>query len=191
VLLPGERVPLHIFEERYRIMIGLCLDEERELGIVWLADDELKDVGCSATIAEVLERMDDGRINIVVEGTRPFRLLRRIDTLPYPAGDVELLEDDGEEPDPEVTEAAREGYADLVERVTDSRPDEEDLAGMDAYGMAATIDFAPDGKQELLEAGSAAARMELVAELFKTTMQRIDYAEKAVERARSNGKVRP
>jgi len=191
VLLPGERVPLHIFEERYRIMIALCLEEEREFGIVWLADEELKDVGCSATIVQVLERMEDGRINIVVEGTRPFRLLRRIDTLPYPAGDVELLDDDGEEPDPEVAEAAREGYADLVERVTDSRPDEEDLAAMDAYGMAATIDFAPDGKQDLLKAGSAAVRMELVAELFKTTMQRIDYAEKAVERARSNGKVRP
>ncbi len=191
MLLPGERVPLHIFEERYRIMIALCLEEEREFGIVWLADEELKDVGCSATIVQVLERMEDGRINIVVEGTRPFRLLRRIDTLPYPAGDVELLDDDGEEPDPEVAEAAREGYADLVERVTDSRPDEEDLAAMDAYGMAATIDFAPDGKQDLLKAGSAAVRMELVAELFKTTMQRIDYAEKAVERARSNGKVRP
>ncbi len=184
-------MPLHIFEERYRIMIALCLEEEREFGIVWFADDELKEIGCSSAIAEVLERMDDGRMNIVVEGTRPFRLLRRIDTLPYPAGDVELLEDDGVEPDPEVADAAREGYADLVERVTDSRPDEEELAGMDAYGMAATIDFAPDGKQELLEAGSAATRMELVAELFRTTMQRIDYAEKAVERARSNGKVRP
>src|SRR5918995_7547185 len=93
VLLPGEKVPLHIFEERYKQMIGECLDEEREFGIIWLADDALKDVGCAARITRVLERFDDGRLNIVVEGTVPFRLTRRIEDLPYPAGDVEPLAD--------------------------------------------------------------------------------------------------
>ena len=74
VLLPGELVPLHIFEDRYKQMIGECLDEEREFGILWLADDELKEVGCAARITRVLERFDDGRLNILVEGTTPFRL---------------------------------------------------------------------------------------------------------------------
>src|ERR687897_313859 len=93
VLLPGETVPLHIFEERYKLMIGECLDEEREFGIIWLADDGLRDVGCGARITQVLERFDDGRMNVLVEGTTPFRLERRIGDLDYPAGDVELLED--------------------------------------------------------------------------------------------------
>ena len=93
VLLPQERVPLHIFEDRYRTMIGECLEGETEFGIIWLSDDGLKEIGCSARIDRVLERFDDGRLNILVEGTAPFRLLRRIEELPYPAGDVELLDD--------------------------------------------------------------------------------------------------
>ena len=75
-------------------MIGECLDEEREFGILWLADDELKEVGCAARITRVLERFEDGRLNILVEGTTPFRLERRIDDLAYPAGDIELLDDE-------------------------------------------------------------------------------------------------
>src|ERR671923_42182 len=86
VLLPQELVPLHIFEERYKLMIGECLDEEREFGILWLSDDGLKEVGCSARITRVLERFDDGRLNILIEGSEPFRLMRRIEDLPYPAG---------------------------------------------------------------------------------------------------------
>ncbi len=121
VLLPGEHVPLHIFEERYKQMIGECLDEEREFGILWLADDALKDVGCTARITRVLERFEDGRINILVEGTTPFRLERRIGDLPYPAGDIELLDDEAGT-DEAALERARTSYADLVEQVTDDAP---------------------------------------------------------------------
>src|ERR671914_256657 len=91
---PREVVPLHIFEERYKLMIGDCLEGGREFGIVWLSDDGLKETGCSAEITELLERMEDGRMNILVQGRRPFRLLRRVEDLDYPAGDIELLDDD-------------------------------------------------------------------------------------------------
>ena len=191
VLLPGEVVPLHIFEERYQVMIDECLDQGREFGIVWLADDELKHVGCTAAITELLERMDDGRMNILCRGSSPFRLLRRIDTLPYPAGDIELLDDADEEPSDGTAEEARERYADLVQRVTDERPPERDVAAMGAYEMAGSIDFAPEAKQGLLEARSEEERMQLITELFGTTMKRLDYVERSLERARSNGRVRP
>src|SRR3954447_10414616 len=92
VLLPSEAVPLHIFEERYKLMIGECLDSDSEFGIVWLSDDGLRDVGCTARVTQVLDRFDDGRMNILVTGGTPFRLLRRIDDLPYPAAEVELLD---------------------------------------------------------------------------------------------------
>src|SRR4051794_33186764 len=121
VLLPGEVVPLHIFEERYKLMIGECLREERPFGILWLSDDGLKEVGCTARVTRLLEEMEDGRMNILVEGDAPFRMLRRIEDMPYPAGDVELL-DDGEDPDADGAGQARERYAELVERVTDDRP---------------------------------------------------------------------
>ncbi len=188
VLLPQERVPLHIFEDRYRTMIGQCLEAEAEFGIIWLSDDGLKDVGCSARIDRVLERFDDGRMNILVEGTTPFRLLRRIEELPYPAGDVELLDDTGDG-DPEAATAARARYADLVERVTDERPEPEALDDLDAYGMAATLDVSADAKQSLLEQRSEMERLEQLEELFASAIERIKLVEKAAERSQGNGSM--
>ena len=190
VLLPGEAVPLHIFEERYKVMIGECLEEEREFGIIWLADDALKDVGCSARITHVLERFDDGRMNIVVEGTDPFRLERRIGELAYPAGDVELLDDDSEA-DEAALERTRTGYADLVEQVTGTRPEPEALAELSAYGMAATLDIALSAKQALLELRSEPARLEQLEALFAEAIKRIRKAARVAEQASGNGHLRP
>ena len=191
VLLPGEVVPLHIFEERYKLMIGECLDEERPFGIVWLADDGLREVGCTARVTELVERMEDGRMNILVRGERPFQLVRRIEDMPYPAGDVEFLDDDDDAGlDEELAAEARESYADLVELVTDERPETGQLAELTAYGMAATIELSPEPKQALLEERSENARMRVVGELFGLARARLEKAEEAQETARSNGKVR-
>ena len=190
VLLPGEHVPLHIFEERYKQMIGECLDEEREFGILWLADDALKDVGCTARITRVLERFDDGRMNIVVEGATPFRLERRIGELAYPAGDIELLDDDPGT-DEDALGRARKSYADLVEQVTDTRPEPEALAELDAYGMAATLDIAASAKQALLELRSEPARLEQLEALFDEALKRIRTATRVAEQASGNGHLRP
>jgi Lon protease-like protein len=190
VLLPGEVVPLHIFEDRYKLMIGECIKAGTEFGIVWMADDGLKEVGCTARITQLLEQMEDGRMNILVQGDAPFRLLRRIEDMPYPAGDVELLPEEEEEAAPAADNDARERYADLVERVTDSRPSTTDLEELDAYGMAATLDFALDAKQGLLELRSEDSRLERLSDLFEATIKRLDHAERAAEEARSNGKVR-
>ena len=197
VLLPTEVVPLHIFEARYKQMIGECLDAETEFGIVWLSDDRLSDVGCTARVTQVLEQFDDGRMNILVAGGRPFTLLRRIDDMQYPAGEIELLDDDAsadeEDADPAVSELAteaRERYGDLVEQVTDERPAPDDLEDLDAYGMAATIEFDPGTKQELLELRSEPRRLAYVRDLFVKTMKRIEQSEEAGELARSNGRIR-
>jgi Lon protease-like protein len=186
VLLPQELVPLHIFEDRYKLMIGECLDEESEFGIIWLSDDGLKDTGCSARIARVLERFDDGRLNILVQGTEPFRLLRKIEDLPYPAGDIEVVVDD-DGADDEAADKARRRYADLVEELTESRPEDDALAQLDAYGMAATLDVEPAAKQELLELRSERGRLEQLDTLFAEALERIRLAEFAAERARGNG----
>src|SRR5438874_1093636 len=73
VALPGELIPLHIFEERFKTMMSECLEHEKEFGIVWLSDDGLRDIGCACEIERVLERLEDGRINLLARGTRPFR----------------------------------------------------------------------------------------------------------------------
>jgi Lon protease-like protein len=190
VLIPRELVPLHIFEERYKQMIGECLEQEKEFGIVWLSDDGLKDIGCSARIDRVLERFDDGRLDILVEGSSPFRLLKRIDDLPYPAGDVQPLADDPDNPDDaRAIEAARKRYADLVAEVTDERPSAETLAQLDAYGMAATLDVGLGAKQMLLELRTERARLEQLDALFGEALGRIRHAERAAERAQGNGSV--
>ena len=190
VLIPRELVPLHIFEERYKLMIGECVEHGTEFGIVWLSDEGLKDVGCSARIDRVLERFDDGRLNVLVEGTTPFRLVRRIDDLPYPAGDIQPHSDDPEDPeDARAIAAARERYADVVAEVTDERPDAEALALLDAYGMAATLDVGLEAKQALLELRTERARLEQLDTLFGEALGRIRHAERAAERAQGNGSV--
>jgi Lon protease-like protein len=193
VLPPQEVAPLHIFEERYKAMIGACLEHEREFGVLWLSDGGLREVGCAARIPRLLERLDDGRMNVLAEGTRPFRLLRRVDDLAYPAGDVELLDEEvaSGEIDLAVGAAARKRYADLVERATDERPDETDLEALGAYEMAASVDMALDAKQELLELRGEEARLRRVEGLFEETLRRLDYAERAGELARTNGRARP
>jgi Lon protease-like protein len=191
VLLPSEVVPLHIFEERYKLMIGECLESEGEFGIVWLSDDGLREVGCTARVTQVLAELEDGRLNILVAGGRAFRLLRRIDDMPYPAGEIEMLDDAEEaDEDAELAHEARERYADLVEQVTDERPSADDLEDLDAYGMAATIDFDSAPKQELLELRSERERLVQVRDLFGSTMKRIAQSEEAGELARSNGHIR-
>jgi Lon protease-like protein len=197
VLLPSEVVPLHIFEERYKKMIGECLESDTEFGIIWLSDDGLREVGCTARVTQVLAEMDDGRMNILVAGGRAFSLMRRIDDMAYPAGEVVMLDDelDAEDDDEaevaelELASEAHERYADLVELVTDERPSAEDLEDLDSYGMAATIEFDAGSKQELLELRSERERLAYVRDLFSTTMKRIAQSEEAGELARSNGRI--
>jgi Lon protease-like protein len=190
VALPGELIPLHIFEERYKTMIDDCLQGDREFGIVWLSDDGLRQIGCAAQIEQVLERMEDGRMNILVRGTRPFRVLERQAHLPYPAGVIEFVEDRDEGLDAKLVDRAREAYAELVKRATDRDPDASELEDMSAYGMAATVDFGLDAKQGLLDLRSENARLRLVTRLFRAAMKRLDLVDRAQERAQSNGKVR-
>ncbi|MDP9376818.1 MAG: LON peptidase substrate-binding domain-containing protein [Actinomycetota bacterium] len=190
VVLPSEVLPLHIFEERYKKLVSHCLENESEFGVVWLADDGLKPIGCACQISEVLERLPDGRMNVAVQGTRPFRIEGREDRLPFPAGTVEFLEDPPEEIDPEAADAARAAFAELVELATDSRPEPDELLVMDAYEMAATVEFGLDAKQGLLDLRSESARLRLLTRLFRAALKRLEVAEENDERVRSNGHIR-
>jgi Lon protease-like protein len=195
VALPTESVPLHIFEDRYRRMIERCLgaeqgSPERQFGILWLSDEELKRVGCVCEIERVLERLEDGRLNIIARGTRPFRLLERQDDLPYPAGVIEILGEPPEQPDIGAGDAARKLYHELVMQATDRDLQASELNEMDAYHMAATVEFAVEDKQALLELRSENARLRLLAELIHAAIERLELVERAQMRAMSNGKVR-
>jgi Lon protease-like protein len=189
VLLPSEVVPLHIFEERFKTMISLCLDAKQEFGIVWLSDEGLRDVGCAARVVEVLDHTDDGRMNILVQGTNPFRLVEKSEEHAYPAGTVHLLRDRDESVEHDVSAAAHESYANLVEKATDQRPDANAIEELDAYEMASSVDIGLSVKQGLLELRSEQARLRLLARLFKDGIKRLEIARRIGERAQGNGKV--
>jgi Lon protease-like protein len=190
VALPHELVPLHIFEARYRVMVSDCLEQEQEFGILWSADDGLRDVGCAVTIADVLEELEDGRMNIVTRGTRPFTLQQRSEAFGYPSGTVEWLEDEDEPVDPDALVDARAAYVELVRTATERELEDDDVADMGAYRMAATVEFGPAPKQELLELRAENDRLRLVTELFGDATARLQLIGRGESKARSNGKVR-
>jgi Lon protease-like protein len=190
VALPKESVPLHIFEERYRTMIGLCVAEDREFGIVWLADDGLREIGCACRVEQVLEELEDGRLNILARGTRALRVVERQAHLPYPAGIVELLEDREEVLDDELAAETRAVYGELVQNATEKTLEPEELAELDAYAMASTVDFGLEAKQGLLELRAENARLDLALRLFRAALKRLEFVGRAQARAKSNGKVR-
>jgi len=190
VALPYEYVPLHIFEPRYRTMFAECLERESEFGIVWATDGGLRSIGCACAITRVIERMEDGRLNVLTRGTRPFRIIASQDDLPYPAATIEFLEDEPEDTDEDAAQTAHDAYAELVVQATEVEPDDADIAAKGAYEMAATVDFGLDAKQGLLDLRSENARLRLATRLFKAATKRLDFVERAQAKARSNGKVR-
>jgi Lon protease-like protein len=189
VLLPGELIPLHIFEERYKRMIGRCLEQGEPFGIVLRDSDGARSVGCTAHVAEVLERFEDGRLNVVVSGGTPFRVLDRFDDPEDPVAEVELEDEDepaGEAPD---AEAARAAFADLAEMAAGERPAEDELAAATAYGLAARVELPAETKQELLQMRDEADRMAMLARVLTTLQKALDKAGDLAERAKSNGRV--
>ena len=93
VLFPGSRLPLHIFEERYKVLVSQCIREETEFGVILANGGELAEVGCTAGIVSVLKVYNDGRMDIAVEGRQRFRV-HRFDPAqtPYLVGEVEFFD---------------------------------------------------------------------------------------------------
>jgi len=94
VLLPGAPLPLHIFEPRYKEMIGECLEQKKPFGIVRASEEGVADVGCTAEILEVTKRYEDGRMDILTVGRLPFRVVDLFTEDPLLEGNVEFLADE-------------------------------------------------------------------------------------------------
>jgi Lon protease-like protein len=191
-ILPGELLPLHIFEERYKRMIGECLASEEPFGIVFRDDDGgARRIGCTARVTEVLEQFEDGRMNVVVTGELPFRVLDRFESPDYPAGEVSTIDpsDDRADEDVAASEVAREAFTELVERVAGDPPDAGELAVEDAYAIAARVELPAETKQHLLELRSEAERMRVLGNALRALIVAMEHSQEIAERARMNGKV--
>ncbi|HKH13781.1 MAG TPA: LON peptidase substrate-binding domain-containing protein [Solirubrobacterales bacterium] len=193
VILPGELLPLHIFEERYKRMIGHCLDSAEPFGIVFRDEEGTAHrIGCTARVTEVLERFDDGRMNVVVTGEQPFRVLERFEEADYPAGEVEPIDrrDALDEEDPEAADMARQAFAELVKRVSGGQsPEDLDLEAEDSYGIAARVELPVETKQALLEQRSEPERMRMLGNALQALVAAVARSSEIAERAKMNGKV--
>ena len=185
VLLPGELAPLHIFEPRYRELIGECLDEDGEFGLVFADERGVRELGTRARVVEVVERFDDGRLNVVVAGGERFRVIARTSGRSFHTGEVEAVEDEEDEPVPEETDRVRRLYRRVAE-IAGSEADELEDEQL-SFGVAARIDFGPEMKQRLLELRSEPARLRLLARLLETAQEALAQVEERRRRAQSNG----
>lgn len=104
VLMPGGHLPLHIFEERYKEMIGEALRDKTEFGVVLVAGKGLSEIGCTATIEGVLREYPDGRLDIVTLGRRRFEILLVNEERDFLRGAVEYFDDESDS-NPAPTEA--------------------------------------------------------------------------------------
>jgi Lon protease-like protein len=191
VILPGELLPLHIFEERYKRLIAHCLETAEPFGVVFRDDDGTAHrIGCTARVTEVLERFEDGRMNVVVAGEQPFRVLERFERTDFPAGEIEPI-DSGVEPgdDQGAATDTREAFAELVEQVSGEEPDLGDLDAEDSYGIAARVELPPETKQALLELRSEPERLRILGNALRALIAAVAGSQEIAERAKMNGKV--
>lgn len=190
VLLPSERVPLHIFEDRYRELIGECLEERIEFGLILEDDDGLRQVGTSTAVIELVHTFDDGRMNILAEGHERFRIVEETEGREFRTAEIELLEDDDELPDEAETERTLSAFRRLIE-VADA--DEVDIPEGDdvplSFQLASRVDFGPQLKQELLELRSERARLERLVDLLAQATEALVREREVRDRASGNGKV--
>jgi len=189
VLLPTERVPLHIFEERYRELIGECLDSGDEFGLVYADDDGVRDVGTRARVTEVLARMADGRMDVLVEGGNRFRLLELTTGRSFHTGEVAPVEDEEDPAGPESIERAL-GLFDRLRELTGSDVDvpEADAAQL-SFVLAGRVELPSADKLELLRDVSERRRIDQVSDLLEHAIATARRIRGAAERAATNGRV--
>jgi Lon protease-like protein len=191
VLLPTERIPLHIFEPRYRELIGECIDEGREFGLILADDNGLREVGTRAVITDVLERFEDGRLNVIVEGRERFKLVGLTSGRSFQTGEVEPLLDGGGNPDPSDVDRALA----LLRRLAEIAGADVESVSVEtsapSFELAARVEFEPRIKQALLEQRSEPERLKTLSELLERAAHLLELQQAGNRIAQTNGRVGP
>ena len=192
VLVPTERIPLHIFEPRYRELIDECVATETDFGLALsTGDGAVHEVGTRAHIADVLEVLEDGRMNVIVEGGDRFRLLELTSGRAFTTGLVEPVIDDDDPADDADIDRALEVFGELA-AVAESDVDVPDPSSPTFdWELSARVDFGVEAKQELLAMTSPRRRMVRLVEVLETSLEALRAEHLLRERAGRNGKVSP
>ena len=189
VLFPGTPLPLHIFEPRYKEMIGECLDQNNAFGVVRAVEEGIAEIGCTAEIVAVTKQYSDGRLDIVGEGRKRFEVLQLNQERSFLRAEVLLLEDEPSLPPKAATDRA----IDLHSQILKLAGAEQDLsttgsAGLSFY-LAGSLPLDLDFKQKLLTTRSESKRISLLAEYFESLLPNLHRASQAREKAGGNGHV--
>jgi Lon protease-like protein len=179
VLLPDMTLPLHIFEEKYKQMIGECLKRGRPFGIVFSDGNDIERVGCTAVISHVLKGYEDGRMDILTTGRDRFRIGRIIDRKPYLEAEVRFFGDMEEEMDGDLIDLARAALREL-ERHASLTGREIDRARLSRIGLehlsfvVASIEgISMEDRQRFLEMTRTRDRLRSGTESLRSVVERL------------------
>lgn len=191
VLLPGEQAPLHVFEPRYRELIGECLEDGTEFGILLEDEAGMREVGTRCGVVEVLDRFPDGRLNVVVEARARIHLHELTEGRSFQTAEVEELPDEGETPSEDEVEECLAAYARVVDAAEAELEDLDLDADSIAFQIAARIDFGTEIKQGILELRSERERVVRLAPMLNQAAEAVAREKEIRERAAGNGRVEP
>ncbi len=198
VLLPEEPLPLHIFEERYKEMIGECLEAkqagkgEQHFGIVLLKDDVLKTAGCTARIVNVTRKYPDGRMDLFTVGVRRFEILYANRERSFLRGGVEYFEDDegADIPAPADAQRAIELFRQILERLRGARDIPVHFTQpyrQLSFRIAGSLPLDVDFKQELLTLRNEPERLARTSRLLEKLIPEFDLIQRTRAKAGGNG----
>ena len=197
VLLPEQLLPLHIFEDRYREMIGECLRAKssglgrRDFGIVLAKGEEISSIGCTAEIVNLTRKYDDGRMDILAVGKRRFEILLTNEERSYLRASVEFFDDEGSDTpgEPEAEEAIGL-FREVMRKLHESSEMPVHLPPPHRYlsfRLAGPLPLGLEFKQQLLSLRNEPERLEQVVRSMRQLARHIEVVQEARRKAGGNG----
>ena len=190
VLLPGERVPLHLFEPRYRQLMADCVLDDRPFVILQDHGEGASPIGCTARFVALGRRFVDGRMNVTVAGGQVVRVLEQTSGRMYLSAWVEAVDDDMADAPAELRDEVHDLFGRLVAEIAgegNAPPIRDDVPL--SYAIAGMIEMPAEPKQDLLECRDEEVRLAMVRDILSAALQGADRERIAAARARTNGKV--
>jgi Lon protease-like protein len=187
VLLPNAQLALHIFEDRYKEMIGEAIQHKTEFGIVLANEKGIVNTGCTAMVQRVVQRYEDGRLDIIATGRRRFEILLLNEEKDYLRGAVQFFDDeDTQTPSPEAVAKVEAGFEELQR--LEPGPEQE-LSGPAAPFSFQVAQSVPDlnFRQLLLAMRSEAERIQRLADYLPTVLAKMRIVAHVRAVAPSNG----
>jgi Lon protease-like protein len=188
VLFPGTPLPLHIFEPRYKEMIGECLERRVPFGIVRAKENEMASIGCSAEIIEVTKKYADGRMDILAEGRQRFEVLNLDEERSFLRADVLYFDDEPGEASGEDNARMLQLHGELMKLAGSSEAPPEGVPQL-SFQITGGLPLDPDFKQALLAMRSEPERVGAIIRYYEALVPRVKLSMKAREKAGGNGHV--